>query len=382
MGSQSQDIRANSGASGIKAIVIVILALLLAGGGLGYWKHLKSQSGGWSGGGPVPVKAVVAASTEVRKKSEFPGEVSAVQQVMLTSEVSGKVVEISFTAGQKVKAGDLLVRLDSSVEQADLKSAEARANFAQQQLKRAKDLVPTKALTEEVLQQRQAEYEQSQAALSQLKARILQKSIRAPFDGVLGLRQVNLGQYVNPGDVAATLTNTDEMFVAFDIPQNMLASIQSGDVIQVHGSNHDIRSFTARINAIEPQVNSDTRNVRIQAQFNNTGPGLLPGMYVRATLELGTTGHQVVLPGSAVLTSAYGDTAVVVKNTDNENTGDAEYVPVQVLDRIGNSVVVSQGISAGDIVITEGQLRVQPGSRVVVDFDVPQSSDAVAVEDK
>ena len=360
----NNDTQKLSSRTSAKALISVVVILVLAGGGLWYWKQANTQSGGWAGGGPVPVTAVSATVSQITKTIAVPGELQAVQQVLLTTEVAGKVTRINFSAGQKVKAGDVLVSLDTSVEEADLKAAEARHRFADRQLERAKNLAPTRALTEETLQQRQADYEEAQALLAQLRARIQQKRIVAPFDGVVGLRQINLGQYLMPGDAAATLTRQDDMFVNFDISQNQRELISDVSDVRFFTDEQKSNPLTADIYAVEPRVNRDTRNVRVQARFDNTETGLQPGMYVHVELELGISNEAIQLPASAVMSSAYGETAVLVRNVNEQGIGTAEYVSVSVAERVADSVVVSGGIKEGDQVVTEGQLRIQPGAQV------------------
>ena len=360
----NNDTQKLSSRTSAKALISVVVILVLAGGGLWYWKQANTQSGGWAGGGPVPVTAVSATVSQITKTIAVPGELQAVQQVLLTTEVAGKVTRINFSAGQKVKAGDVLVSLDTSVEEADLKAAEARHRFAGRQLERAKNLAPTRALTEETLQQRQADYEEAQALLAQLRARIQQKRIVAPFDGVVGLRQINLGQYLMPGDAAATLTRQDDMFVNFDISQNQRELISDVSDVRFFTDEQKSNPLTADIYAVEPRVNRDTRNVRVQARFDNTETGLQPGMYVHVELELGISNEAIQLPASAVMSSAYGETAVLVRNVNEQGIGTAEYVSVSVAERVADSVVVSGGIKEGDQVVTEGQLRIQPGAQV------------------
>jgi multidrug efflux system membrane fusion protein len=353
----------------VKALISVALILIATGAGLWYWKQANTQSGGWGGSGPVPVNTTIATAGPVNKVLAVPGELKAVQQVLLTTEVAGKVSAIHFKAGQQVSAGDVLVSLDTSVEEADLKAAEARNRFASRQLQRAENLAPTRALTEETLQQRQADYDEAQAVLAQLKARIRQKRIVAPFDGVIGLRQINLGQYVMPGEAAATLTRMDKMFVNFDVSQNqraLLADVEQVRLSTDESSDASATSITADISAIEPRVNRDTRNIQVQAVFNNAKQSLQPGMYVHVELSLGVSDSAIQLPASAVLTSAYGETAVVVRNPDDNGVGVAEYVSVVVDERIGDSVVISSGLNVGDVVVSEGQLRVQPGAQVQI----------------
>ncbi|SEG60168.1 efflux RND transporter periplasmic adaptor subunit [Marinobacterium lutimaris] len=349
--------------AGWKTLIVVLLVLAAIISGLWFWKTQNSASGGWHGGAPVDVTAIRLESQDVPDTLEVPGELEAVQQVMLTAEVSGKVAAIDFSAGQQVAAGDVLVTLDTSVEEADLAAAKARETFTRNQLARARQLAPSGAMTQEELQQRQAEYDQARAQIAQLEARIQQKRIIAPFDGEVGLRHIDLGQYLNPGDTAASLTNLSELFINFDLPQRQRSNIAVGQPIELITEG---ATLTAEVSALEPQVNRDTRNLRVQALMVNEGQQLRPGMYVSVRLDLHTEPDALLLPASAILTSAYGDSALVVRELNAEQIGKPEFVPVTVSRRIGDQVVIGSGLKAGDLVVTEGQLRVQPNSQLKV----------------
>lgn len=365
----TQQVQSESSAgrgTGWKALVIVVLFLTVIMSGLWYWKTQNTSAGGWSGGAPVDVRVTRLEAREVAETLEVPGELQAVQQVMLTSEVAGKVVEIAFEAGQSVAAGDLLVRLDTSVEEADLAAARARESFTRKQLERARRLAPSGAMTEEMRQQRLADHDQARAEVARLEARIRQKRISAPFDGEVGLRHVQLGQYLTPGDTAASLTNLSELFINFDLPQRQTLNIAVGQPIKLVSDLATDQGLSAEINALEPQVNPDTRNLRVQARMQNKGQPLRPGMYVSVHLELNTQPDALLLPASAILTSAYGDSALVVRDVNAEQVGTPEFVPVTVSRRMGDQVVIGSGLQAGDLVVTEGQLRVQPNSQLKV----------------
>ncbi|SEB15286.1 efflux RND transporter periplasmic adaptor subunit [Marinobacterium iners] len=352
--------------AGWKALMVVILLLTVIIGGLWYWKTQNTSQDGWSGGAPVDVKVIRLKGQESAETLELPGELKAEQQVMLTSEVAGKVVAIEFTAGQRVSSGDVLVKLDTSVEEADLAAARAREAFARKQLERARRLAPSGAMTEEMRQQRLADYDQASAELARLEARIQQKQIRAPFDGEIGIRHVDLGQYLNPGDTAASLTNLSELFVNFDVSQRQAMNIHVGQPIRLVSDLDVDTALSAEVSALEPQVNPDTRNLRVQARMGNEGQKLRPGMYVSVRLDLHTEPDALLLPASAILTSAYGDSALVVRDLNAEQIGKPKFVPVTISRRIGDQVVVGSGLQVGDLVVTEGQLRVQPNSQLKV----------------
>ncbi len=344
-----------------KTVPIVVASVSLIGGGLWYWRTCHAGASGWSGGGPIDVVAIGLKPEVAPVNLEALGELRAVRQVMVSSEVAGRVVAISFKPGQQVKAGDLLVQLDDAAERAELAAAKAAAEFAQRQWARASELVSAGAVSSETLQQRQADRDQSAAQVQRLEVRILQKQIRAPFAGELGLRRIDLGQYLNPGEVVATLTNLDHLYVDFDVPQQELGRIRIGSPLNVRVDKPDAKPIGATVSAIEPQVGRDTRNATVQAEMRNDSQRLQPGMYATVSVELPSEIDALMLPASAVMTSPSGDTAVVVRNLSPEKVGKAEIVPIVVDRRIGDQVVIKKGLSAGDVVVTEGQLRVRPG---------------------
>ncbi|WP_440494641.1 efflux RND transporter periplasmic adaptor subunit [Serratia sarumanii] len=290
----------------------------------------------------------------------------AVHEVLLSSDTAGRVTAIHFEAGQMVKQGDLLVQLFDAPEQADLLAASARAEFARLQLQRVQELVPVGAESRELLEQRQAEANQASAEVRQIEARIIQKSIRAPFSGQLGVRRINLGQYLNPGDVIATLTQLDALYVNFTLPQQALLDVNVGAVVQVAVDAAPGRRFPARVSSVEPKVNSETRNILVQAELANEDHSLRPGMYAVARLELPPERDAVILPLTTIQTSAFGDTVVVVQDLNPEGVGRAVTVPVTLGRRLGDDVLVESGVKAGDVVVTAGQNRLSPGAEVKI----------------
>lgn len=365
-------------ASPWKAILVSVVAIALIGGGLWYWRTSRLHGGGgWAGGGPIDVVATSLEARDVPVRVEALGELRAVHQVTLSAEVAGRVAALSFKPGQRVKAGAVLVRFDDSIEQADLTAARAAAAFARQQFERASELAATGATSREILQQRQAERDQTAAQIQQLEARIRQKRIRAPFDGELGLRRIDLGQYLEPGEAAVTLTALDRLYANFDVPQQELARIRVGQPVQVHLDTAGTEPIQGIISAIEPQVGRDTRNATIQAEVVNRGRTLQPGMYVTVSVMLPPEPDALTLPVSAVMTSPSGDAAVVVRDLSPERIGKAEIARIVVGRRIGDRVVIARGLQAGDVVVTEGQLRVRPGAVLRV-VDEPATAGATA----
>ncbi len=356
--SPSQSARKSSTA---KTIVVVGAAAALVIAGLWYWRASQQQQGGWVAG-PIDVVATTVQARKAPVSIEALGELRAVRQVTLAAEVAGRVSAISFQPGQRVKAGTLLVQLDDGPEQADLASAKAAASFAQQQFTRANELAATGAQSREILQQRQAERDQTAALVKQLEARIRQKRIFAPFDGELGLRRIDLGQYLNPGDAVVTLTDLDRLYANFDVPQQELSKLQVGQSLAIRIDTAGVAPVAASISAIKPQIGRDTRNASIQAEVDNTARTLKPGMYATISVDLPPESDALILPVSAVMTSASGNAAAVVRDLSAEKTGKGDIVPIVVGRRIGDEVIIARGLKAGDVVITEGQLRVRPGA--------------------
>lgn len=345
-------------------IVVILLGLLFAG--LFYWRQMRvGEQQGWAQTATA-VTAMVVQPQDVPTSLEAVGALRAVNEVTLAPEVGGRVVAIHFEAGETVKSDALLVELFDAPERADLEAAKATLNLAKTQLERSERLVNTGAGSQERLDQRRAERDQAAATIEQLNARLRQKQIRAPFAGQLGIRQIDLGQYLTAGEPVATLTALDRLFVEFSLPQQNLQELRTGTSVEVTSDAWPDQSFSAKIYAIEPQISEDTRNVRAQAVLDNPDGALLPGMYVTVSLVLPPTEDALVVPATALMTSAQGNSVVVIRGDKAKEGGTAEIVPVVSDRRIGNTVVIGRGLSPGDVVVTEGQLRVQPGATLDV----------------
>lgn len=346
------------------ALTVVVLAVILSA--LFLWRMIKNGQGeGWQQQA-VPVAAVVVAPRDVPSSLNAVGTLTAVREVALSSEVAGRVSDIHFAAGSSVRAGALLVQLFDGPDRADREAAKAKARFSGIQVARSEQLASSGAEPRELLEQRRAERDQATAAVRQIDARLIQKQVRAPFSGEIGIRRVNLGQFINPGDPVATLTALDWLYVEFALPQQELARLKRGSMVSVISDAFPDRIFTARVNVVEPKIGEDTRNVTVQALLPNGDHALRPGMYVTAGLALPPLQGALVVPTTAIQTSAQGDSVIVVRGKTALTGGKAEIVPVQTGRRIGNDVVIDKGLKPGDVVVSEGQLRVQPGAEVKV----------------
>ncbi|WP_233344448.1 efflux RND transporter periplasmic adaptor subunit [Burkholderia cepacia] len=365
-----------------KPIVISVVGLVVVFGLLYAWRAVRSGGAEQQAMPPMPVSTIRAEPRSVADEWQAVGSLQAVHEVLLAPDTSGRVTAVNFDAGQSVKEGAVLIQLYDAPEQADRAAAVAKADFAQLQLRRSQALAPTGAEPRELLEQHMADAAQTAAAVRQLDARIQQKSIRAPFSGQLGIRRINLGQYLNAGDAIATLTQLDPLYVNFTLPQQDMSRLTSGAPVQVTVDAVPGRVFTARISAIEPRIDGETRNVAVQALLPNTDRLLKPGMYVTARLVLPATTNNIVLPLTAIQTSASGDSVVVVKGADAQGVGKAVAVPVITGRRLGEEVLVSQGVKPGDIVVMAGQNRLPPGATVKINSTPPSATatpDAPAV---
>jgi multidrug efflux system membrane fusion protein len=350
----------------IRGVVLVLLAIVILFGGLALWKRARTMPAAAGAPPPTPVSAMVVEPQTVPAALQSVGALQAVRQVTLAPQVSGRVVAIRFEGGARVGVGAVLVQLDDAPERADRAAAAAKVQYAKLMLERSQRLQPQGYDPKQLLDQRQSDYDQAVAAVHQLDARIAQMQVRAPFAGELGLRRVNPGQYLNPGDPIVTLTALDSLFVNFTLPQQELGKVRIGGAVEVTADAWPDRVFAARVNAIEPVVGSDTRNVSVQALLPNPDGALRPGMYVTARLALPPQTGALTVPATAITTSAAGDSVVVIRGPEATRGGTAQPVPIEAGRRVGDRVVIAGGLKPGDVVITDGQLRVQPGSRVSV----------------
>jgi membrane fusion protein (multidrug efflux system) len=292
--------------------------------------------------------------------------------VDVAAELDGKIVRIAFEPGTTVKAGDLLVQQDTSTEEAQLRAAEASVALARINLNRARELIAQSTISQSELDAADAQSKQTVAQADNIRATIAKKTIRAPFGGRLGIRLVNLGQSLKSGDPIVSLQALDPIFANFLLPQQRLPDLARGLVVRVtsDGLAPD-QVIEGRITAISPDVDSATRNVRVQATLANASEQLHPGMFVNLSVVLPTTEHVLVIPATAVLYAPYGDSVFVVEEKKETASGAAGKVVRQQIVRLGERrgdfVVVNSGLKAGETVVTTGVFKLRNGIPVTVD---------------
>jgi len=298
------------------------------------------------------------------------GSATAVQGVTVAAELDGKIVQIAFEAGSEVKAGDLLVKQDTSVEDAELRSAQAGVDLANINLKRTKELFEKATVSQAQFDSDVAAASQAAAAADNISATIAKKTIKAPFSGRLGIRLVNLGQNLKAGDSIVSLQALNPIFVDFYLPQEQLSQISTGLPVRLTDEAAPGKPVEGKITAISPDVDSSTRNVRVQATVDNSAGLLHPGMYVDVEVELPQIDSVLTIPATAILYAPFGDTVYVVDQKTDEATGEKQQVVRQQIVRLGNRrgdfVAVTSGLNAGDTIVSAGAFRLRPGSAINV----------------
>ncbi|MBE0569690.1 MAG: efflux RND transporter periplasmic adaptor subunit [Deltaproteobacteria bacterium] len=355
-----------------KRILLSILGLLFVIGVLAAVKILQIRAMIDQGKNMVPppeTVTVAAASAESWETSlQAVGSLAAVQGVTVAAEVGGKIAEIAFESGEKARKGDLLVRQDTSVEEAQLPGAEAQEKLTRSVLARDVEMLEGKIIS-------QADYDASEAAhrvavaqANGIRATIAKKSIRAPFGGSLGIRQANLGQILREGDPVVTLQSLDPIYVNFSLPQQELRRLRAGLPIRVSSDAIPGREIAGRITTVNPLVDADTRNVQLQATMRNPGEKLRPGMYVNARVVLPVREKVVVLPATSVLHAPYGDSVFLVEDDKGRKGGKVVRQQfVRLGERRGDFVAVTEGVKEGDGVVSTGVFKLRNGQAVTVD---------------
>ena len=321
---------------------------------------------------PVPVVNVTAQPAAAQ---DWGVEVSAIgvlearRGVDVTSSVAGQVQQIKFESGERVSQGQVLVQLDADVERANLSSAQASLRLAKANLARGESLRTSDNISKATLEQRQSEYEVAAAEVAALAAQIEKKVIGAPFDGVLGIRKINVGQYLDAGNPIVNIQDLSKMLVNFSVSQKELSDLKVGQAIRMSTDAYPVRTFDGTISAIEPLINDETGMVEVQGTFDNPDGLLRPGMFAKLAILLPARMQVVVVPQTAISYSLYGDFVYIAKEGKAE-TGEAittvDRRIVKSGERRNGLVIVEEGLKAGEMVVTSGQLKLDSGTRVAI----------------
>jgi multidrug efflux system membrane fusion protein len=358
-------------------IIVGALLALLVGGFVGFNAfRSKMITQFFANNKPPPATVTVAEakSEVVPNLLTAVGDLAAVHQVNVTSDVSGRITDIMFTAGSNVKAGSPLVQLFDAPEQADLASFKAQATVAQLSLDRAKQLASRQFGPQATVDSTQATFDQANAGIARTQAIISQKLVRAPFDGELGVRHVEVGQFLTAGTQIVTLTDLSAVYANFTTTEKDSATLKVGQTVRVVVDAYPGRKFEGKITTVEPQISTDTRNIRVQATIENPDRILKPGMFATTTVVLPDRPAVITLPETAVDYTLYGDSVYLItenKTDDGKTTLTAVRTFVRTGDRVDGRVVITSGLKAGDRVVAVGQLKLQSGSAVAISTDPP-----------
>lgn len=356
-------------------IIIGILLAVLVGGLVGFnafRSHMIAQFFANNKPPPVTVTAAEAKTEVIPNTLRAVGELAAVHQVNVTSDVSGRITDILFTAGTHVTKGTPLVQLFDKPDQGDLANFKAQAKVAELSLDRAKQLAARQFGPQATVDQAQAAYDQANAGIAKTEAIISQKLVRAPFDGALGVRHVEVGQFLTAGTQIVSLTDLSTLFANFTVTEKDSGTLAVGQTVRVVVDAYPGRTFDGKITTIEPQISTDTRNIRVQATIANPDGILKPGMFATTTVVLPDKPAVITVPETAVDYTLYGDSVYLIqekKGDDGKTSLNAVRTFVRTGDRVNGRAVISTGLKAGDKVVAVGQLKLQSGAAVEVSND-------------
>jgi membrane fusion protein (multidrug efflux system) len=352
-------------------LIVVILFLCLLFGGMFAIKSCQSRQMAVMQSMPQPpttVAVATATGTEWQPWLEAIGTLVATQGVFVSAEIAGKVREIHIDSGEPVEAGTLLLQLDDSVEQAEVQGLIAEAGLGKLEFERAAQLLSEKLGSQADHDRTRANLQKTRADLAAKQALLEKKAIRAPFPGILGIRQVDVGAYLEPGDTIVSLQQLDPIYADFSLPERYQSSVSPGQQIKVQVKAWPEAEFDGVISAIEPRIDTNTRSVRIRATLANPDLLLRPGMFAEVRLLLPTRGKLVTVPQTAIMYNPYGDAVFVVQQGDAGLV--VEYRQVQTGVVRDGRIEISSGLQAGERVVSAGQLKLRNGMPVSIDDSV------------
>ena len=324
---------------------------------------------------PASVNIATAKSETIPNLLTAVGDLAAVHQVNVTSDVNGRITDIHFTAGASVKQGTPLIQLFDAPEQGDLANFKAQQRVAQISLDRAKQLAERQFGPQATVDNAQAAFDQASAGIAKTEAIISQKLVRAPFDGELGVRKVEVGQYLTAGTQIVSLTDLSVLYANFTVTEKDSAQLKVGQVVRIGVDAYPGRTFEGKITTIEPQIATETRNIRVQATMQNPDKILKPGMFATTTIVLPDKPPVITVPETAVDYTLYGDSVYLLtekKEEDGKTKLTVTRTFVQTGNRVEGRAEILKGLKDGDRVVAVGQLKLQSGSAVTIsDNPVP-----------
>jgi membrane fusion protein, multidrug efflux system len=356
-------------------IIIGLLLAVLVGALVGFnvfRSHMIAKFFANNKPPPASVTVATAKSEVIPNLLTAVGDLAAVHQVNVTSDVSGRITGIMFKAGSHVDKGAPLVQLFDGPDQGDLASFKAQATVAKLSLDRAQQLASRQFGPQATVDQAQAAFDQANAGIAKTEAIISQKLVRAPFDGELGVRHVEVGQFLTAGTQVVSLTDLSTLYANFTVTEKDSGQLKVGQVVRIAVDAYPGRTFDGKITTIEPQIATDTRNIRVQGTIANPDHILKPGMFATTTVVLPDKPAVITLPETAVDYTLYGDSVYLItekKEDDGKTSLTAVRTFVQVGDRVHGRAEILSGVKAGDRVVAVGQLKLQSGAAVTISED-------------
>ena len=328
---------------------------------------------------PATVSTMVVASTEWQPKLTSVGNIRAYRGVELSTEIGGLVQTVPIKSGMDVKEGELLIKLNDASDVAQLNSLKAMADLAKIINERDRQQLAIQAISKNVFDTSKADAKSKEAQVEQQTALVAKKNLKAPFSGRVGIVLINPGQFVNPGDKLLTLQTLDPIFVDFNLPQSNAEQIQVGQEIVVTTDAFKESSFTGKITAVSPKVDTNTRNIQVEAQLANPDKKILPGMFANVNIKVGEQIKLVTLPQTAVTYNPYGSTIFIAKPTGKKDKQgnlalEAQQVFVTTGATRGDQVAIIKGVEEGATVVTSGQLKIKNGTPLIMNNKVQPSN--------
>lgn len=370
-----------------KRIVLMLTVAVIVIAGLGFVKYRQIEAATKTIMEPPPE----AVTTIVAKEQKWPstlnviGTAAAVQGVTVSADLPGTVAKIYFESGKAVKAGDILVELDTRQEQAQLAANEAQRDLAKINYDRTQQLVKQGVISRQEYDSATAQQRATEANVGEIRATIARKTIRAPFSGILGIRQVNLGQYLPAGQAIVPLQSLNPIYVNFGVPQDEAGRMRVGNTVRVTSEQLVGAYFGGRVTAVDSIVDQTTRNIQVQATLPNPGSKLRPGMFVQVEIPVGEQRSVIELPATAINYAPYGDSVYVVIDMKDQQGRIYKGVHQQFVKlggTRGDQVAILSGVKPGDEVVTSGVFKLRNGAAVQVNNSVqPENSPAPKPED-
>ena len=366
-----------------KRMLLMLFCVALAVAGIGYAKFKQIQAAIAMGKSFAPPPAAV--TTHVLQSQNWEpsikviGTLKAVQGVNVSTDLAGIVSEIAFESGKTVRAGELLVQLNAEQEKAQLAAAEARRDLAKLDAKRKRELQSQNAAPVSERDAAEAELRRAEAACAEVGALLARKRITAPFDGVLGIRLVSLGQFLNPGAAIATMHSLDPIQVQFSLPQQQLAAAAPGKDLRILSEDRPEIARAGTVTALDSQVNETSRAITVEGTLPNADKILRPGMFVNVEIPLPKEEGAIVVPASAISYAPYGDSVYVVKegtSAEGKATKTVSQQFVKLGQNRGDQIRILSGLKAGDEVVTSGVFKLRPGGEVQINNSVQPSNQA------